>query len=99
MKKTEKSADGTSFRNVTIITTINELVKVLDEPTYQQNTGDDKVNVEWVCENEFGAVVTIYDWKEYRPLDDDETIEFHLGGHSEFSTLMGLEELIIALKK
>ena len=99
MKKTEKSADGTSFHNTTIITTVNELVEVLGEPTYQQNTGDDKVNVEWICDNYLGDVVTIYDWKEYRPLDGDETIEFHLGGKNEFSTLIGLEELMIEILK
>ena len=98
MKKTNKSANGTSFHDVVIKTSVNELVRVLGEPTIQDNTGEDKVNVEWVCENEFGDVVTIYDWKEYRPIELDEEIEFHLGGHSENITLMGLEELLRLLE-
>jgi hypothetical protein len=99
MKKTEKSSDRTSFHNVTIKTTINELVRVLGEPRYQTNDGEDKVNVEWVCERANGDIVTIYDWKEYRPLDGDEKIEFHLGGHSQLITFNGKEDLIALLSK
>jgi hypothetical protein len=94
MKKTNKSANGTSFYGVRIKTTINELTGILGEPTYYNNTGGDKVNVEWICETENGEVVTIYDWKEGRALRLDELVEFHLGGQSENDTLNGLEELM-----
>lgn len=94
MKKTEKSANGTSFHDVTITTTINELTRLLGEPTYEDNSGEDKVNVEWICETEKGEVVTIYDWKEYRSIGKDETIEFHLGGHRKIHTLDAKDELI-----
>jgi hypothetical protein len=99
MKLTTKSSDGTSFHNVTIKTTINELVRVLGGPTYLGNDGEDKVNIEWVCETENGDVVTIYDWKEYRVLELDEVIEFHLGGHSKMHTFDGKEELVTLLNK
>ena len=99
MKKTNKSADGTSFHNTMIKTTIGELVRVLGEPTYQQNTGKDKVNVEWVCETIDGNVVTIYDWKEYITLSENEEILFHLGGHSLIHTLDGKDELLRLLEK
>ena len=99
MKKTEKSASGTSFHHTVITTTVNELVRVLGEPTYQQNTGDNKVNVEWICERENGDIVTIYDWKEYRSIGADEEIEFHLGGHSGLITFNGKEDLIALLNK
>jgi hypothetical protein len=99
MKKTEKSADGTSFHDVTIKTSVNELTRVLGEPTYQTNDGEDKVNFEWVCETIDGDVVTIYDWKEYRSIDENEEIEFHLGGHSLIHTLDGKDELLRLLEK
>lgn len=99
MKKTEKSANGTSFHDVTITTTINELTRLLGEPTYEDNSGEDKVNVEWICETEKGEVVTIYDWKEYRSIGKDEEIEFHLGGHSLIHTLDGKDELLRLLEK
>ena len=94
MKKTTNLLKGTSFHDVTITTTVNDLVRVLGEPTYQQNTGDDKVNVEWVCETKDGDIVTIYDWKEYRSISENERIEFHLGGHKQIHTLDGKDELL-----
>jgi hypothetical protein len=99
MKKTEKSANGTSFHNTTIKTTINELTRVLGEPSYTGDFSEDKVTVEWVCERENGDVITIYDWKEYRWIDKNEKIEFHLGGHSQLITFNGKEDLVELLNK
>jgi len=99
MKKTTNLVNGSSFHNVTIKTSVNELIRVLGEPTYQTNDGEDKVNFEWVCETIDGDVVTIYDWKEYRMIDVDEKIEFHLGGHSLIHTLDGKDELLRLLEK
>ena len=99
MKKTEKSANGTSFHNTTITTSINELTRVLGEPSYTGDFSEDKVTVEWVCERENGDIVTIYDWKEYRWIDKNEKIEFHLGGHSQLITFNGKEDLVELLNK
>jgi len=93
MKKTNKTADGTSFHGVTIRSTINILTDALGHAHYFQNTGEDKVNVEWICETENGDVVTIYDWKEGRTIGVDEEVEFHLGGHNKMSTIEGKAEL------
>ena len=93
MIKTEKSANGTSFHDVVINSSINELTQLLGEPSYTDNSGEDKVNVEWDCELEDGRVVTIYDWKEYRPIGKDETIEFHIGGFSKLDTIDAKLEL------
>lgn len=98
MKKTNKSANGTSFHDVTITTSINELVRLLGEPTYVGESLIDKVTVEWVCETVEGYVITIYDWKEYRWIDKDEKIEFHLGGRNKFHTLVAKDEIIDNLK-
>jgi hypothetical protein len=99
MKKTEKSANGTSFHNTTIKTTVNELTRVLGEPSYTGDFSEDKVTVEWICERENGDIITIYDWKEYRSLGKDEKIEFHLGGHSQLITFNGKEDLVELLNK
>ena len=99
MKKTEKSANGTSFHNTTIKTTVNELTRVLGEPSYTGDFSEDKVTVEWICERENGDIITIYDWKEYRSLGKDEVIEFHLGGHSQLITFNGKEDLVELLNK
>ena len=46
---------------------------------------------------EIGALFTVYDWKEYRTLDEDEIIEWHIGGHNEASTTDALNEMASAL--
>jgi hypothetical protein len=81
-KKTNSSTDGTSFQGVTIKASVQDLINVLGEPYYNDNTGECKVNFEWDLETDEGNVFTIYDWKEYRKLDLDEQIEFHIGSFS-----------------
>ena len=82
MKPTTKSTNGTSFHDSVIRCSVETLRKVLGEPTYDDNSGDDKVNYEWEIETSNGDVFTVYDWKEYRPLNDTDIIEWHIGGHN-----------------
>jgi hypothetical protein len=82
MKKTNSSTDGTSFQGVIIKASVQDLINVLGEPDFSDNTGEDKVNFEWDLETDEGNVFTIYDWKEYRKLDLNEQIEWHIGSHS-----------------
>jgi hypothetical protein len=81
-KKSNQNTDGTSFQNVTFKASVQDLIKVLGEPDYEDNTGNDKTNFEWVMETDDEEVFTIYDWKEYRKLDPTEQIEWHIGSHS-----------------
>jgi extradiol dioxygenase family protein len=97
MKKSNQSANFSSFHGTVIKTSVNHLKQVVGEPEWSDNTGEDKTNFKWVCETHFGDVVTIYDWKEYRSISEDEIIEFHLGGFSKSSTEDGKIELLIAL--
>jgi hypothetical protein len=78
-KLSSKSSAGTSYHMMNIVTTINKLSDAIGKPQIEDNDGSDKVNVEWICELSDGTVFTIYDWKEYRPLEYDEEIEFHIG--------------------
>ena len=94
MKITNSSTNGTSFHGVTIKASVNDLISILGEPTIQDNTGDDKFNFLWDCETEDGDVFTIYDWKEYRKLDLDETIEWYIGAHSKSVSNTAFDELI-----
>jgi hypothetical protein len=80
-KKTYKNVDGTSFQNVTFKATVEQLTNAFGDPD-DNNTGEDKVNFVWDMETENGDVFTIYDWKEYRKIDLDEQIEWHIGSHS-----------------
>lgn len=93
MKQTDKSANGTSFHSHTFSATVRDLRKALGEPYCEQNDGEDKVNFEWIMETEAGDVFTVYSWKEYRKIAEDEDIEWHIGGHSEEVTKAALEEI------
>ncbi len=81
-KLTNSNTDGASFFNVTFEATVNQLISTLGEPHWVYNTGEEKVNFEWSMETDEGNVFSIYDWKEYRELDLNEQIEWHIGSHS-----------------
>jgi hypothetical protein len=85
---------STSFHFTTIRTTVNKLTSALGEAQSIDNSGDDKVNFDWNCETEDGDVFTIYDWKEYRSISEDELIEFHIGGESKSITEKAKRELL-----
>jgi hypothetical protein len=99
MKKTDKSIDGTSFHFTVIRTTVHTLKQLLGEPTWGDNTGKDKVNYEWEMETSDGDVFTVYDWKEYKSLDEHEIIDFHIGGHNKDITEQAKNEIHDAYEK
>lgn len=82
IEKTEKSISGTSFYDVTFSASVNDLIKIFGEPTIQDNTGDYKSNFDWHLQTFGGDVFAVYDWKEYRKLNLDETIDWHIGSFS-----------------
>ena len=89
-----KNPTGTSFHNVTIRCTANQMNRVIGEAQWGDNDGRDKVNFDWICETNRGAVFTVYDWKFYRPLDLDEEVEFHIGALSSGVAQTAREELL-----
>jgi hypothetical protein len=96
-KKTYQDVDGTSFHGVVIRATVDQLTKAFGEP-YDNNSGEDKVNFEWDMETDEGEVFTIYDWKEYRPLQRDEYVTWHIGAKSKSDSNVAEREILKALK-
>jgi hypothetical protein len=97
IKLTNQDSSGTSFHNVTVFASVNELISLLGEPQYECNDGSDKVNFEWTCLNRNSEIFTIYDWKQYRKISEDETIEWHIGGKNISVTSAAAYELQLAL--
>jgi hypothetical protein len=97
MRKTEQISNGTSFHNTTFSASVADLRKILGEPDWEQNDGEDKSNFDWTMETEDGTIFTVYDWKEYRALQEDEIIEWHVGGNSGADTEKALNEIAEAL--
>jgi hypothetical protein len=93
-KKTNSSTNNTSFHGVTFRASVNQITSAFGEPDMEYNTGEDKVNFEWEMETDEGNVFTIYDWKEYRKLDLDEKIEWHIGSFGQLSSITAKEEIL-----
>mgnify|MGYP003638000032 CR=1 FL=1 len=96
MKSTNDQADGTSFFDVKIIATPNQLIslaKKLGADYYDCNYGTDKVNFDFIFETSKGDVFTVYDWKAYKPLNLDKYHNFHIGALSFGISLEAREEL------
>jgi hypothetical protein len=90
---------GSSFYQDVIFATPNQLRYILGEPAYEQNDGTDKVNMEWYMEMNDSNIFTVYDYKEYRSLHPNEQIEWHIGGHDQFTTHLAKQLLSEALQE
>ena len=76
----------------------DDIVEKLGKPLFGPNDPGDKVSCQWIIK--FGNdVATIYDWKEYRSLDLEEGVDFHIGGHSHQVTKRGYQEILDELQK
>ena len=82
IRKATKSTIGTSFHGSTITTQVGRLKETFPTSFRETNTGQEKCNYNFKLELSDGDLFTIYDWKEYRPIADDEFITFHIGGFS-----------------
>jgi hypothetical protein len=75
----ETASSGTSLQGY-INATYSQLLETLGKPTYNEPSGDDKVQVEWVVEFN-DKFFTIYDWKTgSREYTENELTEFNVGG-------------------
>lgn len=60
--------------------TYEELIEVLGEPTFNEPSEDNKVQVEWIVEYK-GDIFTIYDWKTFnRDYTKNELTSWSVGG-------------------
>jgi len=75
-------SSGTHFHGDEILATPKMLLELFGKPQHFENTGMDKVNFDWTLLID-GEAFTIYDWKEYKPLDPDEQISWHIGAHKK----------------
>lgn len=74
--------NGSSLKGYISIT-YPQLVSLLGEPTYSAESGDNKVQKEWVVEFD-EDVFTIYDWKTFdEKYTMNELDEFHIGGRTD----------------
>jgi len=70
---------GTSYQG-SVMTSLSNLKNIFEAPSVTYADIDSKTRNEYLIEFDDGLVATIYDYKEYRAYDDDEILEFHIGG-------------------
>lgn len=93
-----KNTNGTSSFGVTILTSIEQLKKINVFPVCEQNDGQDKTNFDFELETEAGEPFTIYDWKYYRPIEETELVNFHIGSYTLRASERAKKELEESLK-
>ena len=65
-----------------------ELVEILGEPTYDEPSGDNKVQVEWVIKYK-DLLYTIYDWKTFdKGYTENELTIWSVGGNKNATQLI-----------
>ena len=99
MKTITRVVGGTSFHGTIVYATVKELREILEVPFRGTNDGRDKVNFEWIQETNDGSIFTVYDYKEYRILRENEVIEWHIGGFNKRDTDQALIEITAELSK
>jgi hypothetical protein len=86
---------GTSLQGY-VKASYDQLVKVFGDPTYNETSGDDKVDFEWVLKFNDGTEATIYNWKDYDGgLYAMSTPDYtwHIGGKDKIAVCNVLETL------
>lgn len=79
LKAEEARINGTHLVGYLEDVNFMDLVTGLGEPTFDDPSGDDKVQVEWVVKFN-GKVFTIYDWKTYdREFTEHSLTKFNVG--------------------
>ena len=92
-------ASGSSLKGY-INATYDQLVEVLGEPTFDEPSGDNKTQVEWIVKykDKYGGVYlfTFYDWKTFdRNYTLNQLNRFNVGGkHSAYDFIDYLENRI-----
>jgi hypothetical protein len=104
MKPTNKSLSGTSSFYQTVETTIEKLIQAIGQPTYDgrgkgYDADADKTQVEWDLETSTGEVISLYDYKEYKWLSNNEVVKFHIGSYNLEASVFAKTELENLLAK
>lgn len=72
--------NGTSLSGYLPEVRYSDLVKAFGEPTFLEPSGDNKIQKEWVFEDEDGNTFTVYDYKTYDEFFTmNENTDWHVG--------------------
>ena len=73
---------GTSLKGNIIGPTYSNLVEIMGEPTFLEESGDGKIQKQWVI-RDGDEIFTIYDWKTYdKEYTENILVRWNVGGKS-----------------
>jgi hypothetical protein len=81
LKDDDERIYGTSFHGDVVTASANSISRKLGIPFHDYGYDGDKVTHEFDFEID-GIVATLYDWKEYHEVGNDEVVEFHIGART-----------------
>jgi len=94
MKQTSQPITGTSFNNVTVLASLNELTKVLGKPRIVDDP-DANFRYEWRMEHaSTGDVFAVYDWDNDVTLKGTTKIKWYIGAHQATHAVDAREKII-----
>ena len=98
LKKIEQGQDsstGTSLKGYMYGVSYSKLIEVFGEPTYPNESGDGKVQFEWVFDYK-GEPFTLYDWKTYdREYTMNELTKWNVGALKDASDFIDKLQTLI----
>ena len=93
------STTGTGLAGYLNNVTYQELVDALGLPTFNEPSGDDKTQVEWVLDFN-GNVFTIYDWKTYdREYTENKLTRWNIGSIVDATAFIAVIEGVVNEKR
>ena len=94
-----KYASGSSLQTYIKGVTYRDLVEALGEPSFNEPSGDEKVQKEWIYEHN-NRYFTIYDWKTFDvDYTENELTVWHVGGKSYLGALGFVEQVMKKINK
>lgn len=99
LSREEDYSTGTSLKGYLHNTTYAQLIEAFGQPTYSQESGDGKVQFEWIFEFN-GEIFTLYDWKTYNvQYTINELTTWNIGGHYSYVDFSNYIEEVLNSKQ
>ena len=86
-------AENLTFHNHDFVAAQEDIEKVCGIVMYTDLDPEEITQNEWEMQTEDGTPFTIYDWKEYREISDNEKITWHIGSFNRFGSAKAYKEL------
>lgn len=81
------------------LATVDQLFEVLGLPDFSVNSGKVNINYNWIRRSANGYIFNIYDWKQNRPIDSYEFVEWFITSHSEWQSIIIAQEILTEIEK